>query len=90
MTESKRQIFEVEITHRIRVTAFDEGSACRWVRSNVTEWSGDCPEAILVRPLSKLDIVPDDRNSLPWSADGAADDEVDLTVLEWVERREAK
>ena len=99
-----RRIYEVEVTHRIFVTAVNEDAAARWVENNITEWSSDPAESVVASPIvlrdtfdpttgqihpAKLNLSDEVRQSIPWASDGLEEDECSLTVLQWVER-EAK
>jgi len=83
-----RRVYEVEVVHRVFVTALNEDSAARWVENNVTEWSSEMAESVVASAV--LPGLSDEvKHLLPWAADGLDDDECNLTVLQWVER-EAK
>jgi hypothetical protein len=82
-----RRVYEVEITHKVFVSALSESAATGWAENNVTEWSEDPAESVTATLVSSASAVPEEvLESLPWSADGLDNDECDLTVAEWIER----
>jgi len=84
-----RRLFQVEVTHKIFVTAFDAKEAARWAEMNVTEWSSDPPEdvhAVAIGTFEGEALPEDTRKSLPWAASGLSDEESDKPVQWWVDR----
>lgn len=81
-----RQLYEVEITFRIFVTAFNRKNAESWAEDNVTEWSSDPPEITHSREVTEAygNTLPAEvQLALPWAADGLSDDENNKPTRWW-------
>jgi len=90
MKEKRRRVFEVLVTHKLLVSAFDDQEAERWVEDHVSTWSGEPVAEVFAFPLKVTStLTTEERESLPWAANGVSDAEARMTVEEWVER-EAK
>ena len=83
------RIFEVEVVHRLYVSAESAEQAETWADAHANIWNSDPPESIVASAVTVKQgkALPEEvLGSLPWAAGGVADEEADKPVRWWVGR----
>lgn len=79
------RLYRVAVTHDVFVVATSKDDAERWVRANVTEWTGERLDTVEAHEGRMRDGVSWANTEVPWCADGCPEGAERWTCRDWIE-----